>query len=122
MQRALCGLVVCAALVALVGGSGQALAGPVGGRVVKTALVAANTTDVYTVRLAGGARTTVIVIGDGDTDLDLFVYDRFGNLVAQDTDIDDDCAVVFVPPAAGNYTIKVKNLGNVGNRYRMVVK
>jgi hypothetical protein len=109
------------ALAALPGWSGQVLAAPVGGRFAKVEVVTANTTDNYTVQFAGGVTARIIVIGDGRTDLDLFVYDQFGNEVARDDDTTDDCAVVFIP-AGGAYTIKVKNLGAVPNRYRMVVK
>jgi hypothetical protein len=119
MRRFLLALVVCLTFVPL---AAPALAGPVGGFTAQRALVPGNTTHTYSYRMVPGARATVIVIGDGDTDLDLFVYDQFGNLVASDTDTSDDCAVVFVPAAAGPYTIHVKNLGGIANAYRIVVK
>src|SRR5437764_700031 len=69
----------------------------------------------------GGEVATVSIVGDGDTDLDIFVYDMQGRLVAQGigpTDI--ETVSWFVP---GNqiqrYRIVVRNLGGVWNRYTM---
>lgn len=79
--------------------------------------VYAHQSDHYTVTFIGGRVATVIVSGDGDTDLDLFVRDQFGNLVASDTGPGDDCVVTFIPRWTGRYTIEVRNLGDVYNRY-----
>ena len=61
----------------------------------------------------------VTVIGDGDTDLDLYVYDENGNLIDKDVDYSDDCVVSFVPKWTGVFTIKIMNRGNVYNNYIM---
>jgi hypothetical protein len=75
----------------------------------------------YFERFYGGELATVSIVGDGDTDLDIFVYDAQGRLVAQGigpTDI--ETVSWFVP---GNqiqtYRIVVRNLGGVWNRYTM---
>lgn len=83
--------------------------------------VNASTTDTYTIRFRGGERACVVVSGDGDTDLDVYVYDENGNLVGSDTDYGDDCVVVWNPRWTGPFTIKVKNLGRVYNRYSLAV-
>lgn len=83
--------------------------------------VNAHTTDTYTISFRGGERACVVVSGDGDTDLDLYVYDENGNLVASDTDSTDDCVAVWNPRWTGPFTIKIKNLGRVYNRYSMAV-
>lgn len=83
--------------------------------------VEANTTDTYTIRFRGGEEACVIVCGDGDTDLDLYVYDENGNLVDSDTDATDACVAVWNPKWTGPFTIKIKNLGNVYNRYSLTV-
>lgn len=59
----------------------------------------------------------VAVSGDGDTDLDLFVYDSNGNLIASDTDYTDDCYVRWVPKWTGRFRIVVVNRGAVYNHY-----
>jgi hypothetical protein len=59
----------------------------------------------------------ITVIGDGDTDLDLYVYDENGNLIEHDADYTDDCVVTFTPKWTGNFKIKIVNRGRVYNSY-----
>ncbi len=61
-------------------------------------------------------RAAVIVIGDGQTYLGVYVYDRWGNCVAKDdtsgsATARDDLAVEWFPLDAGSYTIEVCNFG-----------
>ena len=81
--------------------------------------VKANSTDRYTYRFYAGESVYIYVKGDGDTDLDLYVYDENGNLIDSDTDIGDTCLCTFTPKWTGRFTIKVKNLGRVYNRYQI---
>ena len=83
-------------------------------------VVKAKTTDVYKVYFSSSQRAEVLVIGDGDTDLDLYVYDENGNLIEYDTDTGDDCYASWTPKWSGYFRIKIKNLGNVPNRYMML--
>ena len=62
----------------------------------------------------------IAVSGDGDTDLDLYVYDENGNLIDSDTDYSDDCYVSFVPAWTGTFAIKIVNRGGVYNNYVIV--
>ena len=55
--------------------------------------------------------------GDGDTDLDLFVYDDRGNLVASDARYEDYARVRFAVRAGELYHLEVRNLGDVWNAY-----
>ena len=57
---------------------------------------------------------------DGDTDLDLYVYDENGILIASDTDSTETCVVRFWPKWTGAFRIEVRNLGTVYNRYEIV--
>jgi hypothetical protein len=82
--------------------------------------VLAHSTDTYQHVFAGGRLASVAVSGDGDTDLDLYVYDENGHLVASDTDLTDQCYVSWVPRWTGTFTIKIVNRGNVFNRYHVV--
>jgi hypothetical protein len=66
-------------------------------------------TDVIKATIYVGHLAEVVVIGDGDTDLDLYVYDRAGRLVGYDDDPTDRCYVRFHPSTTGSYTIKVVN-------------
>jgi len=68
----------------------------------------------------GGYLAEVGVIGDGDTDLDLYVYDENGNAIESDTDYSGDCYVSWVPRRTGTFIIKVLNRGKVYNNYILV--
>lgn len=94
--------------------------GRVGGPLRTTDRVLAGYTDTWTIRFRGGEPAYVVVSGDGDTDLDLYVYDENGNFITSDTDRTDDCVVAFNPRWTGTFYIKIKNLGRVYNRYVLV--
>lgn len=71
----------------------------------------------YTANFVAGQLAEVLVSGDGDTDLDLYVYDSNGNFITSDTDYSDDCYVRWVPAWTGRYTIRIVNRGPVYNRF-----
>jgi hypothetical protein len=83
--------------------------------------VEAYSTDRWTLWARGGTNL-VEVIGDGDTDLDCYVYDRFGNFLGSDTDYTDHCIVRVHNPSAGNLVIRIENLGGVYNEYMLSVE
>lgn len=74
-------------------------------------------TDSYNISFVANQLAEILVSGDGDTDLDLYVYDSNGNLIAKDTDYSDDCYVRWVPAWTGRYVVKIVNRGPVYNRY-----
>ena len=71
----------------------------------------------FDVSFVKGYVAEVFVSGDGDTDLDLYVYDSNGNPIASDTDYTDDCYVNWVPKWTGRYTIRVVNRGPIPNNF-----
>lgn len=79
-----------------------------------------NTTDVYDVTFEGGVLAGVAIIGDGDTDLDLFIIDSSGNEVVSQTDLTDACFVEWTPSRTQKYQIKIQNLGDVYNAYLLM--
>ena len=91
--------------------------GAVGGPKSREYRVFANSTDTYVVRFYANEPATVVVSGDGDSDLDLYIYDENGNLIAKDADYSDDCIVTWNPKWTGDFVIKVVNRGNVYNHY-----
>lgn len=93
--------------------------GAVGGSKFSSTFVKAKGTDVYRINFRAGQTAIVTVVGDGDTDLDLYVYDENGNLIDKDADYSDDCVVTFTPRWTGVFVIKVVNRGNVYNSYVM---
>lgn len=93
------------------------LAGAVGGPKYGEYRLSANRYRNFTVSFHAGQTARVVISGDGDTDLDLYVYDAFGNLVASDDDNLDDCIVSWTPRWTGRFTIKVVNRGIVYNDF-----
>jgi hypothetical protein len=98
-------------------GHAAAQADPLGGAKQQTTSVVAGGTDTYRLMLMGGEDTIIRVRGDGDTDLDLLVYDENGNLVASDVNLGDSCTVHMRPRWTGPFIIKVVNRGSVYNAY-----
>jgi hypothetical protein len=107
------------AAVALACFAAPLTASPVGGAKHDVHRVNARSTDVFRVNFRGGESAAVIISGDGDTDLDLYVYDENGNLIGSDTDSSDDCVVRFAPKWTGMFRIEVRNLGSVYNQYQI---
>ncbi len=110
-------LMVCT--VAVVSLMAAAMASPVGSPKYDVYRVAAYSTDSFYVTFRGYEDAAVVISGDGDTDLDLFVYDANGNLIGSDTDGSDDCVVRFMPFWTGTFRIEVRNLGCVYNQYEI---
>lgn len=79
--------------------------------------VQANSTDTYRIAFYGKSAAEVAVVGDGDTDLDLYVFDENGNLIGKDDDNTDRCYVSWIPQWTGSFIVKVINRGNLYNNY-----
>ena len=82
--------------------------------------VLAGRTDVYRQSFEGGKFAEVAVSGDGDTDLDLYVYDENGNHICSDTDWSDQAYCSWHPQWTGSFRIEVRNLGGVYNEYMLL--
>lgn len=108
------------ALVAALSAASPLSAGALPGPKATREVVSADSTDTYSVIFEGLERAEIAVIGDGDTDLDLYVYDEFGNLIESDDDSTDQCYVTFFPRRTGRFTIRIVNRGSVYNRYAIV--
>jgi len=90
--------------------------GAVGGPGTMRTVVRSRSVDNFRVTFRGGEPARVYARGDGDSDLDLFVYDENGNRVCADTDSNDEMLCAFTPSWTGSFTIRVRNLG-VANEY-----
>ena len=73
----------------------------------------------YNVTFWGGEQARVAIVGDGATDLDVFVYDANGNLVAQGIGPNDIELVTWFPNQTQTYRVVVRNLGSTWNQYSM---
>lgn len=91
--------------------------GAVGGPKYAESRVYGKDIDTYQVKFWANELAEVIVIGDGDNDLDLYIYDSNGNLIASDTDYTDQCVCRWVPSWTGTFTIKIVNRGAVYSNY-----
>ncbi len=100
----------------------SATRGRVGGPTTHKDTVKAGATDIYNIPFYGNEEASVLVIGDGDTDLDLFIYDDNDNFITSDTDSGDTCLAQWTPRRTGKFKVKIKNYGNVYNRYTLYVK
>ena len=106
-------------LLALIKDAAKSTRGASGGPRRVCDSVNGNCTDIWRITFRGGEPAYVAVSGDGDTDLDLYVYDENGNLITYDNSYGDDCLVSFTPRCTGVFIIKIKNLGRVYKRYCM---
>ena len=68
--------------------------------------IPAGGTHTYTAYVVAGQPAEIVINGDGDTDLDLYVFNRFGELVAVDDDDRDYCVVRWIPRSSGTVTIR----------------
>jgi hypothetical protein len=93
--------------------------GAEGGPKATRTVVRARTTDTFRpISFRGGEAAVVAISGDGDSDLDLYVYDEFGNQICRAESRSDDEICRWNPRWTGPFTIRVRNLG-VANYYRL---
>lgn len=106
-----------AVLLALIDDVNRDVRGAVGGPKYANGRVEARDYNVYNIVFRAGEIANIMVIGDGDTDLDLYVYDINDNLIVKDNDYTDDCVCTWIPSRTGPFRIMIVNRGNVYNRY-----
>jgi hypothetical protein len=66
-------------------------------------------------RLTAGFNHHIEVRGDGSSDLDAYLYDQNGNLVAFDDDSTDLCLLDITPRWTGTFTLVIRNRGSRAN-------
>jgi hypothetical protein len=76
-------------------------------------------THVRDVFLSPGDYHTIVVEGDGSTDLDAYLLDEFGNEIDSDTDLTDFCIVGFEPSRPGIFRLVIVNVGLRSNLYEV---
>jgi hypothetical protein len=96
-------------------GSRGALGGPKSTRTV----VRGGETDQFRIKFEGGEPAAIGISGDGDSRLDLFVYDENGNEVCRRVGPGDDAICRFQPRWTGPFIVRVVNRG-MANEYRLL--
>lgn len=92
-----------------------------GGETIQYETIKGYATDTYAEVFYSGY-STVIVEGNGATDLDCAVRDMAGNILAEDRKHTDSCLLVFKMYRAGYVSISVYNYGGEDNRYMISMK
>jgi hypothetical protein len=107
------------AVVALAGAfmASSAQAGAVGLPVSHPDRVDAYSVNTYYIEFYGGEYAEVAIVGDGDTDLDLFIYDENGNFIGSGETYSDVEVVGFNPRWTGTFRVEVHNFGDVYNEF-----
>jgi hypothetical protein len=71
------------------------------------------------VEFQGGAAAAVYIEGDGDSNLDLLVFDELDNEICAGTGYSDRELCRWTPRWTGPFRIEVRNAGGVVNQYRL---
>jgi hypothetical protein len=128
-------LTLVAALGLLVAGSNSVYAGAKGGKIrwssnnnipngkpaIKVPAAEADKPGIVELKVVFVAKKLAefVLIGDGDTDIDVYVFDAGGNEVAKDEDPaaygSDLCVCRWTPSEEQEYTIRIVNRGKVYN-------
>lgn len=78
--------------------------------------ISARSSVSYEMTAQGGYLWNVIAAGDGDTDVDMEVFDQNGNLICRDIAPYTRASCSFTPAWTGRFTVRISNLGNVWTR------
>ena len=81
--------------------------------------IAGGAAHVYTISFNANEPAMAAITGEGLTDLDLFVEDDKGNQICRSTSAVDDEICRWTPRWNGAFRIRVRNIGNTPNEYRL---
>lgn len=96
---------------------GRSKRGAIGGPFVKTSMILPFATDKYYVKFAGNRKATVVLEGTDLTDLDLYIYDEYENLICYDDDYTSECSLSFIPRRDCYFILVVVNNEILPNPY-----
>jgi hypothetical protein len=83
------------------------------------AQAAAGGTDIYREAFRPGETAAVLIAGDGESNLDLYVFDAGGRRICASEKLDDVEVCRWQPLSGGRHVIHVVNRGRAVNRYEM---
>ena len=84
--------------------------------------VGAYSIKTHSFTLRAGRLYTIIIDGDDDTDLDLYLYDENWQLIGSDRRSSDYGRVQVRPRWTGTFYVVVENLGWVYNEYSLRIR
>jgi hypothetical protein len=98
-------------------------ASPVGGTIRSHGVLApGGDTDELAFFLRSLERASIRVDGDGDGDIDCYLQNESGAVVASDTDSTDTCVLSVIPRWTGLFTLLIQNNGDRADAYRVVIR
>ncbi len=90
--------------------------GAVGGPKSSRTVVKGGFTDQFVMKFEGGEPAAIQISGDGDSTLDLYVFDENGNRVCAAVGRGDDAICRWNPKWSGPFTVRIVNRG-IANEY-----
>jgi hypothetical protein len=105
---------------ALAKGSASASPSPME-NIVKYFTVDAFDENSHSIYIKAGELVYIKATGNGNSDLDMYVYDSNEKLVVQDVRNTTDGYVTFTAGRSGDYYIDITNDGDLDNVYKLVV-
>jgi hypothetical protein len=88
-----------------------------GGSLIIAQTIRGHTERTTALEYRSGREAYIGVSGDGGADLDCWVYDPKGKLVASATDAQDECHLHWVPQTTGKYKLHVMNRSDTANDF-----
>ncbi len=106
-----------AALVLVGAVSSQVLAARFTGPLEYRGVVPANSSVMFHQAMGAGDSTKILLQGAGNANLDLYVVNPQGQVIARDTRPGDRVEMRFVAPTAGHYRFILRNTGSVADAF-----
>ena len=116
-MRKIFGAVIAMALVFV---SIPADAGRVGGPGNATAVVKPFDNSYFDIKFEAKEAAVIRVIGDHSTDMDCYLYDSEGHAIDNDVGPNDTCLLSWTPAWTGYFKLKIVNLGNAENAFKVI--
>jgi phosphotransferase system glucose/maltose/N-acetylglucosamine-specific IIC component len=121
-------LLVLFAFLVLIGCTALTVAAPVQGIITAKSRIPLLSYSGWSdsVAFKGGERAVVVVDGNHQTYMGVYIFDEEGNCIAHD-DLGnqrrpDDLEVEWVPPRTGRYRVEVRNFGSRPNVFELALR
>lgn len=90
------------------------------GAVSAHSLLSSYESEIWNIPCYPGEEAAVEIIGDGSSNLDIFVYDGCNNLIVMDNNKSDRCSVTWVPEWKEKFQTEVVNMNDKSNKYIII--